>query len=1477
MRPRFAAAWIALLLTLGPAWTADQDIIINEVMYHPMGPDATSELDDDVLEYVELYNRGTEAVDLAGWSFDRGIQYTFPSGTTLGAGEYLVVCGDVDSIRAKYGISNVIGNWTGRLNNQGEHLTLRSKTGESIEGMEYNDRPPWSVLPDGEGPSLERISPAGGNDDPANWAASAVSATNQWIHVVREGTATSSRLYFYLNAAGEVLVDDIKIYRKGVPATDYIVNGGFESGLDPWLVTGNHGTSSVVTSDAKSGTRCLRLVATSAGGSSSNSLNCYTDPDLEEDGPTYVLDFWVKFVSSSAGLVARLSGNGLLGTTEKMGSAGTPGSENSAYSLDIPPFIEDGMHAPAMPSSSDAVTISAKVRDDHAIASVTLQWKPYNATSWTSVAMADDGAHGDGAAGDGVYGARIAKQSTWSRILYRIRAVDSAAQEGWFPRAGEPTGQHGYLVHPTDIVSSARLYYLFVESSDLSRLASSPKTEVPGMVSYLGVLYSNMTVNYRGQTSINNPKKHWKWHFPNDQRFEGQSSTNVNSSWGDKAFIRSYLSYRQFRLAGNAGNLVEYARMYLNGQYLGFYTQIEQSNDDYLRRSGLDTDGNLFKAYSDAKGGTGGFEFQNGRDRGQATSALGSFLSSVNGLTGNSLRDYIAANMDVPSFNAYLAATAVISNIDHPAKNYYIFQDVSTTGRWTMLPWDMDLTWGRNYECGNSGRGSGVYNDMIRYDNHILKGTQAYPKCDGPWNGVINAFLARTTAYVPLYYQRVEELLDRDMNSVALYPLIESLRTLIRPEATLDYQRWNWWGETHPYDFYVDEIKTYVTQRNTYLRNQLKSLPQFPPIESLVCVRSGADAFLTWENPAGAGYDGIRIYRDGLLASTVAGSAEAASVPLDIGGALNRFEVVPVDGGVEGVGPGCTLVVQGSGWVTVVDETFPDDFDPSLWAVNGDATVHGGELHVVDSVDHQVGSAFYRSPISNAAFIAEFEFAVREPEDGGGEGFTFAWIRGASPEVIGAYEGGLGFWGLPGYAVEFDTSRNTAYGDPDANHIAFDDSEDYLAAGSPSAVVVPLAGDLESGAPIQVRITFVDGTLSVAFLGVDGEGQPTETIALETAVPDYILAPSFFGFTGSTSFMNADYQIENLVLKIPNVEAGDPPLAAFDALPLTGSAPVDVTFTNKTTGDVFGYLWDFGDGETSQQTHPVHTYETGGDFTVTLTALGPGGADSETRTSYIHVTEPPKPAFAASPLTGTAPLAVTFANSSIGEIEEYFWQFGDGTTSLEENPTHTYETAGTFTVSLTAVGVGGSATETKEDYIDVDAPILPPKAEFSANTTAGAAPLEVRFANLSTGECWDFLWHFGDGTFSLDPNPVHTYAEPGAYTVSLLAQGPGGSDVLEKEDYIAVNPPAGALFIRGDANRDLQIDIADAVLILGHIFSNAIITCQDAADVDDTAQLDIADPIYLLTYQFVDGPAPAPPFPDPGLDPTDNDPFGCQK
>ncbi len=184
-------------------------------------------------------------------------------------------------------------------------------------------------------------------------------------------------------------------------------------------------------------------------------------------------------------------------------------------------------------------------------------------------------------------------------------------------------------------------------------------------------------------------------------------------------------------------------------------------------------------------------------------------------------------------------------------------------------------------------------------------------------------------------------------------------------------------------------------------------------------------------------------------------------------------------------------------------------------------------------------------------------------------------------------------------------------------------------------------------------------------------------------------------------------------------------------------------------------------------------------FPVKQGMVGGGGGSSP-------VVAAPVADFVASPSSGYAPLSVRFVDYSRNQPTSYTWQFGDGTSSFQAEPQHTYSLPGTYTVTLTVANAGGF--DTASGTVRVEAPPTSgPVPEFTASPRSGSPGLQVAFTNLSTGQApLSFRWLFGDGTSSTATNPTKTYANPGIYTVSLEATDATGSNTQVKTAYIIV-------------------------------------------------------------------------------------------
>jgi len=259
-----------------------------------------------------------------------------------------------------------------------------------------------------------------------------------------------------------------------------------------------------------------------------------------------------------------------------------------------------------------------------------------------------------------------------------------------------------------------------------------------------------------------------------------------------------------------------------------------------------------------------------------------------------------------------------------------------------------------------------------------------------------------------------------------------------------------------------------------------------------------------------------------------------------------------------------------------------------------------------------------------------------------------------------------------------------------------------------------------------------------------------------------------------------------------NVQAR--PNASFTPVPVLGCSPMNVSFTNTSTGAT-QYLWLFGDGSTASTTDAAHTYTNFGStdtvFAATLIASSPFGC-ADTATVDITVAPGVFAGFSHNAVPGCAPIDVTFVNSSTGATT-YLWDFGDGSTSTAVNPAHTYVNNTFFlsihTVSLTAFSPAGcQATVTQQVMV-----YPTPDFSFVAQPDSGCSPLTVTFPSVVGAV--NYNWDFGDGTTGSGPSPTHVYSNGSAnnqvFPITLVgANAFGCVDTATASVLVFPNPTA---------------------------------------------------------------------------------------
>ena len=245
------------------------------------------------------------------------------------------------------------------------------------------------------------------------------------------------------------------------------------------------------------------------------------------------------------------------------------------------------------------------------------------------------------------------------------------------------------------------------------------------------------------------------------------------------------------------------------------------------------------------------------------------------------------------------------------------------------------------------------------------------------------------------------------------------------------------------------------------------------------------------------------------------------------------------------------------------------------------------------------------------------------------------------------------------------------------------------------------------------------------------------------------------------------------------------PVAGFSATPLTGCAPLVVTFKDESTGGPKFWNWDFGNGQLSNVQNPVVVYTQPGIYSVTLVVKNANGTHGITKRDYIVVNASPQANFAANITTGCVPVNVQFTDLSIdtaGTITSWEWDFGDGTKSNLKNPSKTYAVNGFYSVSLTVISSTGCRSSVgKNRFIRIVSGV---KADFT-NTVNGNClpPYTVSFSNESAGPgSLTYLWDFGNGNTSTLRNPSLPYNSAGTFPVKLTTTSDFGcSNTIEKD------------------------------------------------------------------------------------------------
>lgn len=496
-------------------------------------------------QWVEFHNRGTNFVDLSGWTIDGDIEAHFGGGTAIPPGGFAVLTSDLASLRQQYPSVPIAGSFDKRLSHRSGMLTLRDPQGNPADEVRFYDAGAWPEAADGGGSSLELTDPRADNSKGALWRASAREGT--WSNYVYRAVATDpigptlwKEFVVGLLDAGECLLDDLRVVESPDTAPrDLLQNGDFERGAISWRLLGNHGGSMVAQDPDNPGNHVLRLVATGPTEHMHNHVETtLSDGAAVANGRVYEISFRAKWISGNNLLNTRLYFNRVARTTALPlpSRHGTPGAPNSTRIANAGPTFEGFSHSPVIPSANQEVTVRARVGDPDQVSQVRVHWRGDN-ESWKHVEMNQTGL---AAQGYSEFAAALPGQPAGKLIQFYIEAHDGGGALSQFPPEG-PNSRALFRVQDGELaMAQLHRFRLLMTAADTA-LLHAPTNAMSNQRLGATVVYDEREVFYNvglrlqgSERGRNNPDRvGFSIRFQPDHLFRGvQDSIVIDRSGG---------------------------------------------------------------------------------------------------------------------------------------------------------------------------------------------------------------------------------------------------------------------------------------------------------------------------------------------------------------------------------------------------------------------------------------------------------------------------------------------------------------------------------------------------------------------------------------------------------------------------------------------------------------------------------------------------------------------------------------------------------------------------------------------------------------------------------------------------------------------------------------------------------------------------------------------------------------------------------
>jgi hypothetical protein len=418
--------------------------------------------------------------------------------------------------------------------------------------------------------------------------------------------------------------------------------------------------------------------------------------------------------------------------------------------------------------------------------------------------MRDDGTGGDQTAGDGIWTAVIPESAFAPAQMtrWRFTAMDSSGTETKDPPyrdVRDSEQYYGTVTRDPGIRSALPVIHWFTSSP----AGAGTTTGSRGSVYYNGEFYDNVLFSLHGQSSSIFPKKSYNIDFNRTRHFQWSTNAprvadiDLITNWADKSKVRQVLAYEVMRESGVAAHFAFTVRVQQNGSFFSTADIVEDADETYLERAGLNPDGALYKVYDNVLnkdiGNTGNTGVEKKTRKTENNNDLQALINGLD-LTGSALLNYLYDNINIPACVNMLAANSVIRNIDMHSKNWYIYRDTGKSDEWSMLPWDLDLSHGRVWNQQYT-----YFDNALYTDGFVVNGTAIRLAAELFANPSIRSMIMR----------RIRTLSDRFLQPPPAAGTPESefyyerrlneQSALIDPpdivpsDAQLDFQKWGSW------------------------------------------------------------------------------------------------------------------------------------------------------------------------------------------------------------------------------------------------------------------------------------------------------------------------------------------------------------------------------------------------------------------------------------------------------------------------------------------------------------------------------------------------------------------------------------------------------------------------------------------------------------------------------------------------------------